>query len=459
MMLRQYVAVFALLVSGLVQAQNTLVPAGVSRYQATAFPDRIVLTPTQTPAHSQFINWRTNHAVVLAELELTEAVDGPGLHQTAVRFEGKTQALQTDNGLAHHHQVLVTGLQPDTLYAYRVRGQHTWSEWLQFRTAHADFVPFQFIYFGDAQNALKSHFSRVARAALLQAPNASLMLHAGDLVNSRYGILDNEWGEWFDASGWQARMINQLVTTGNHEYVQLDPASDSRTLVPQFPAQFSVPGNGPAPLQDTVFYVDYQGVRFISLNSTEALMNEAMARLQAEWLEQVLQQNQARWTVVTYHHPMFSVSKGRDNERLRHYWQPLFARYGVDLVLQGHDHVYGRNVSEGKNAQQAGTVYLVSVAGPKMYLVSDDAKRQMQPVAEDTQLFQVISVEENQLHYQALTATGRLYDAFSLLRQADGSKVLQPGSSLVAPRFCENPDQATREAGRCWQGDAFGAGE
>lgn len=461
------------------QAQgNTLVPAGVSRYQSTVFPDRIILLPTATPALSQRVNWRTTTLVHQAAAgdksppllaEITPAGDGPGLHLQAKRFSATSRQVQTDNGFSAHHQLTFTDLQPDTLYAYRVQGLGTWSEWLQFRTAKAEFAPFRAIYFGDAQNSLKSHFSRVARAALLKAPDAALMIHAGDLVNSRYGVLDNEWGEWFDATGWQAGMVNQLIAAGNHEYLKLneDTPQEKRVLAPQFNlqfgAQFGAASNGPEPLRDTVYFTDYQGVRFIVLNSTEALENEAMAKLQAQWLEQVLSKNPQRWTVVSYHHPMFSVSQGRDNPRLRQYWQPLFEKYGVDLALQGHDHVYGRQTAPdlkntGIKSEQAGTVYLVSVAGPKMYLVADGARRSMQKVAEDTQLFQLLDFQDDVLRYQSFTVSGQLYDSFALQRQPDGSKQLleTDANKLLPARRCGNPDAARKAEKKCWQGDDFG---
>jgi hypothetical protein len=62
-----------------------------------------------------------------------------------------------------------------------------------------------------------------------------------------------------------------------------------------------------------------------------------------------------------------------------------------------------------------GTVYVVSVSGPKMYDITKDdfAVR----VAEDTQLYQIISIENDILQYRAYTATGQLYDAFTLQKQ------------------------------------------
>ena len=62
--------------------------------------------------------------------------------------------------------------------------------------------------------------------------------------------------------------------------------------------------------------------------------------------------------------------------------------------------------------QEIGTVYVVSVSGPKMYGITKGnyAKR----VAENTQLYQIIHVDDKNLQFEAYEATGQLYDAFTL---------------------------------------------
>jgi hypothetical protein len=74
--------------------------------------------------------------------------------------------------------------------------------------------------------------------------------------------------------------------------------------------------------------------------------------------------------------------------------------------------VSGTNVRSGK----AGTVYVVSVSGPKMYKI--DRKPNMTRVAQDTQLYQVIRIDGDRLSYQSRTARGVLYDAFELRKRA-----------------------------------------
>jgi 3',5'-cyclic AMP phosphodiesterase CpdA len=181
---------------------------------------------------------------------------------------------------------------------------------------------------------------------------------------------------------------------------------------------FTLPQNGPKGLEETAYWFDYQGVRFVSLNSNKEYF------VQAEWLNRVLSDNPQKWTILTFHHPLFSSKEGRDNPLLRAAWQPVFDLHKVDLVLQGHDHTYARtgllrdqNVPTGLAARspQAGTVYVVSVSGPKQY---DLGRRPfMHRAAEDTQLYQIISIDGDELKYEARTAIGELYDGFTLKKR------------------------------------------
>jgi 3',5'-cyclic AMP phosphodiesterase CpdA len=292
-----------------------------------------------------------------------------------------------------------------------------WTEWFQFMTASEKPAPFSFIYFGDAQNDIRAHWSRVIREAHSDAPKARFIVHAGDLVNS--GNRDAEWGEWFGAGGWLNAMVPSVPTPGNHEYPRVDENEDRRELSRHWRPQYMLPDNGPEGLEETVYWLDYQGTRIISMNSNEQLER------QVEWLDSVLSDNPNTWTVIAFHHPVFSTARGRDNPEVRKLWKPLFDKYNVDLVLQGHDHTYarfgpevGENLPSGVNvqSQEAGTVYVVSVSGPKMYNV--DRRPAMRRAAEDTQLYQIISVDGPTLRYEARTAIGELYDAFRLEKRA-----------------------------------------
>lgn len=376
-------------------------------HRPTAIPDRIILTWQGDPAHSQAVTWRTDTSVLKAIAQLAPGDAGPYFAKVAQNFPAETTALTSDLGSAHYHSANFTGLKPSAQYAYRVGDGVNWSEWIHFRTASETPEPFSFIYFGDAQNDIKSLWSRVIRGAYSDAPKARFIVHAGDLINT--ANRDAEWGEWFNAGGWVNAMVPSIPTPGNHEYGR--GADGGRALSRHWRPQFALPTNGPEGLEETCYYLDYQGVRLISLNS-----NERQAE-QVKWLDSLLANNPNRWTIVTFHHPVFSTAKGRDNKEVRELWKPLFDKYRVDLVLQGHDHTYGRsNLRTGVNARAPeGTVYVVSVSGPKMY----NLERQpwMERAAEDTQLYQILHVQGDTLKYEARTATGDLYDAFDLKKR------------------------------------------
>ncbi|MDQ8180848.1 fibronectin type III domain-containing protein [Pelagicoccus sp. SDUM812005] len=475
----------------------------------TPIPERVVLTWNDDPATTQAVTWRTDTSVLEAVAEIAVA-NANGRALRPERVKATTELFESDINEARYHSVTFRSLEPDTLYTYRVGDGENWSEYFHFRTASATAEPFTFIYFGDAQNELKTHWSRVFREAFRDAPRAAFTLHAGDLINE--DAWDAEWGEWHGAPAWVNGTIPVIATPGNHEYFRANqgPAherfwnakdgtaldlevvveetktadgaelyratarragrqvaylefndDDEITLVgegmealtgygadellgteidkaplrdrrqdrgtPQVSThwrpQFSFPLQGaPEGLEETCYYIDYQGVRFISLDSNRSREE------QVPWLKSVLEDNPNRWTILTFHHPIFSPASDRDNRELRELWKPVLDAYRVDLVLNGHDHTYARTGKLGEvnveniptGYQQAydpevGTVYVVSVSGPKMYPVTKGsfAKR----VAEDTQLYQIISVEGDELSYKAYTATGRLYDAFSLKKR------------------------------------------
>ena len=419
---------------------------------ASPDPDRIVLTWSGNPAHTQAVSWRTDNSVVVGYAEIALADPSSRFDLKAKRFQAATQSRdigQHDQNVSvviHFHSVVFEGLSPDTLYAYRVGdGGELWSEWLQFRTASTRNEPVEFLYFGDAQNAVLSHWSRIMRAAFQKAPNADFSIHAGDLINRAHR--DQEWAEWFKAGGWIHAMIPSIVVPGNHEYDELTDAEQEKRLSLQWGPQFELPRYEDLPdsLEETVYYIDYQGVRIVALNSNREI------EAQTKWLDKVLSRNPNRWTVLTFHHPIFSSGDGRDNTLNRDSWKPIIEKHDVDLVLQGHDHTYARGhvpirMMDTDSDSEIGPVYVNSVSGPKMYEFMEGGWDVYRPEgvildrrAENTQFFQVIGIEGTSLVYKAYMANGELYDAFELRKEKDGSRSLRDwASDLSEERLFEN---------------------
>jgi hypothetical protein len=388
--------------------------------------ERIILTWKENPATSQAVTWRTDSALKTAVAEIAVADSSPDFEKQAQTFQATSTEFQTGEQNVYYHFVNFTNLIPDTLYAYRVGNGTYWSEWFQFRTANNQPEPFSFIYFGDAQNQIRSLWSRAIRSAILESPRSRFMIHAGDLVN--HGDSDHEWGEWFDAAGWLFAMIPSMPAAGNHEY--RNKKTSAKRLSPYWRPQFMLPENGIEELFETVYYIDYQGVRIVVLNSNRK------AEKQAQWLEKILEQNPNNWTVIAFHHPVHASVYGPDQNKHGKIWKPIFEKYNVDLVLQGHEHIYARGFSQENNSKKAaGPLYITSVSGPKMYELQ--SRRWMDRVGENMQLFQVISVSRNILYYRAITVTGELYDAFNLLKEENGKKMFieRVPSDLPERRF------------------------
>ena len=385
-------------------------------------PDRIILTFHGDPATARAFTWRTDKSIAKAVAQIAEPTANSKFAASAVTKTASTEPFDLGKYkgnaslIVNYHSVVFKNLEPDTRYAYRVGdGDKHWSEWIQFRTAKTGYASTQFVYFGDAQNDVLAHWSRVIRMAYETAPKASFAIHAGDLINRAHR--DHEWAQWFKAGGFIHGQWTAMPAVGNHEF-QAVAKDEARKLSIQWRPQFTLPVEKQLPpsLGETVYTVDYQGVRFVVLNSNEQLES------QTQYLEAKLKGSQARWNIIVCHHSVFSPAKGRNFQFARDHWKPLLDKYGVDLVLNGHDHTYARGhvpvrTTEGKSRDDLGTVYVTSVSGPKQYKL--DAA-QMKTYARDgyrpdktgeqTQFFQVVTIDGDALTYVAYTALGEEYD-------------------------------------------------
>ncbi len=391
----------------------------------SATPDRIILNLTATPETSIGVNWRTDTTITKGEVQIALATDGTQFLKNVRTIYANSEYLkvkyqQEPEVQAYYHSAVIENLEPGGLYVYRVGYDKQWSEWFQFRMPSKDpNRPISFLYFGDAQNDVKSLWSRVIREAYKTMPEVNFMLHAGDLINRHDH--DVEWGEWFYAGSYIHSTVPSVMTPGNHEY-------GKGKLSPQWRPQFTLPTNGPKGLEETCYEVNYSDLKVISLNAEEIDESEHYATAQAKWLDSVLTHNPRKWTAITLHYPFYSTKPNRDNIELRKRFKPIIDKHKVDIVLQGHDHAYGRGIVsnsvkvQGNKNQSSGTVYVVSVSGPKMYDVSDDPW--MSRKASNTQLFQLLTVKGDILSYKAFTATGELYDAFELKKQPNKANLL-----------------------------------
>jgi 3',5'-cyclic AMP phosphodiesterase CpdA len=393
-------------------------------------PSRIVLTLSGDPARTEAVTWRTDTLVSAPQAQIAPVTGRPEVVESARTIAAKgqlvTPSADTDKKAAHY-SVRFQDLEPATRYNYRVGDGANWSEWNTFQTASTRPEPFRFLYVGDAQNDIRSLWSRTIRTAYAAVPDARFIVHAGDLVAD--GFDDNLWAEWCDAMGFIGGTVPSLPVPGNHDLHRApgspEPENPLRAADP-FGWHFALPMNGPEGLQGQSYCVDYQGVRLISLDvnvftgkvgAADSFKAKLAAR-QLAWLEKLLQQNPNRWTVVFQHQPVYPIARDREPSNVSTLLLPVYDKYPVDLVLAGHDHAYGRThkLRGGKvvPADQPGTVYAVSVSGPKMYALTVAKPELMAKTLAGTQLFQVIGIDGDQLHFEARSVDGGTIDSFDL---------------------------------------------
>ncbi|MBE0679897.1 MAG: metallophosphoesterase family protein [Bacteroidales bacterium] len=411
----------------MVLAANSAAQERISGFRPSSEPDRIILTITGDPSTTMAVTWRTDTTVNESVTQLSHNLPTIFLADSSSVVTGTFVDVEGDGVIGRFHSVNFTSLRPGTTYAYRVGSGTDASEWFTFTTASAAPDPYTFLFFGDSQMGTNSLYSRVIRQAYRSVPGARLMIFPGDLVDGGSGskLQDDEWGEWHAADGFINAEIPVMPTPGNHEYY--NPADRSRRELNRYwRPGFTLPENGPAGLEETSYTIDYQGVRFIVLNSDIMLRSEEFAGKQALWVEDLLKNNPCKWTIMTFHHPLFSTSARRDNKVVRELLKPLIDKYRVDLVLNGHDHTYARGSvmpdGEVKRSKRAGTVYVVSVSGSKQY--QQDAEPWWDIGLINTQMWQAITVDGNELEYRAYDASGALVDQFILKKKNNGNTII-----------------------------------
>ncbi|HWJ27741.1 MAG TPA: metallophosphoesterase, partial [Flavisolibacter sp.] len=266
---------------------------------------------------------------------------------------------ETDGKDTTNHEVRVTGLKADTKYYYRFgsstqvlqAGQDNY-----FTTAPPVTTKrkIRVAAFGDCGSISSTVQQAVLKAYLnYTASNpAELMLLLGD--NAYEDGTDSEYSSNFFKryDGSILKNHNLFPVPGNHDY-HLVPLT-SRTS-PYF-NNFSLPTAGECggvPSGSESYYsYNWGNIHFIALDSygEESDNTHLYDTLgpQMTWLKKDLAANTNRWTIAYWHHPPFS--KGTHNSdtesdltKIRQKVIRILERYGVDIILCGHSHVYERS--------------------------------------------------------------------------------------------------------------------
>lgn len=146
---------------------------------------------------------------------------------------------------------------------------------------------------------------------------------------------------------------------------------------------------------------------FYSLNSNY------MDKKQLEWLESELAKDPSDWKICFFHHPPYSSGgKHGSDKQLREVVEPLFVKYGVNVVIAGHEHFYERI------KPQKGIYYFISGAGGKLREGDVKDNSPLTEKAYDADMsFMLAEIVKNQLYFQVISRTGQTVDSGILVNQ------------------------------------------
>src|ERR1700752_655924 len=175
-------------------------------------------------------------------------------------------------------------------------------------------------------------------------------------------------------------------------------------------------GNHDLPLQVNYTNFNMNGKEYYRFKKGNvafyALNSNYMDKKQVEWLESELSKDTSEWKVCFFHHPPYSSAKAHGSDsQLREVVEPIFIKYGVNVVLTGHDHVYERI------KPQKGIYYFVSGAGGKLRTGDVKDRSLLTEKSYDRDLhFMLFEVAGDQMYFQAISRTGETIDSGTITR-------------------------------------------
>lgn len=298
----------------------------------------------------------------------------PGESAVAYGPEGTTDQTATGTADANNiHRVRITGLQPETVYSYRVQAGAETAE-STFKTAPGTDRPITFAVLGDSRRWGDS-WEKTAMAEHLLRWNPEFIVNNGDLVLN--GHQKELWPEHFKRFESISQRMWLVTARGNHEGSQIfDPDND------WFAKYHELPGAG-----EPYAAFDWGNTHFV-------LISYEQTPGAVKFLDEHMPSVNKKYRVVAQHFPVycsgyFSPDDNRKELGDRQ-MKPLadaLSRYNVDLDIAGHTHIYERMFAlrDGVRNDRDGCTYIVNggdIGGnfPEAFTaVSDDRETMEQP--------------------------------------------------------------------------------
>lgn len=356
-------------VKTIVQQSLRLTEAAAAHYELTDSVDamniRQVITADSTT--SRTIMWQSalteDDAVVEYRIQGTEDV------QTV---QATSEKFTDDDKTTCIHTALLTDLQPNKTYEYRVGYDKKRSNWQTLKTAAGS--DFKALIFPDSQSSDYNVWKQTEEPAWQAHQDAAFFINMGDLVDN--GQDSYQWNAWFDVVEDMVSTIPVAPVMGNHETY----TKNWKMRMPEaYTHLFALPGNGSDQYKNQFYSFDYGDVHFVVLNTQDKELADFEPNLLADeqvWFKEDMAKTTKKWKVVLMHKDPLQYSfNNRPEPRPEGFdpegeaWMPLFDQYGVDVVLSAHLHTF-RDRGHIKNFQRdpSGPLYIITgVAGNVRY--------------------------------------------------------------------------------------------
>lgn len=329
-------------------------------------------------SRSVLIAWRTAHST-LESVEVEQALN------SAMR---EPSAIQTfsDQAPTSHHAITIDHLSPNRTYEYRIlEARVPVTGWVSFKTFPEGNTPFSFAVLGDSGTASRAQ-KEVAAQMLKSRPD--LVIHTGDVIYD--GKTDDDYDKkFFSIYGSLLEHVPVFPSLGNH-----DTAWDNGD---PFLENFYLPQNSPG--KGEYYSFNCANAHFVALDSDRSVR---FGSPQYQWLAQDLKESFEPVKIVYFHYPLYSSGFHGSFQRLREVLAPLFLRYHVCLVFNGHDHDYERS-----KAIHGITYVVTGGGGAALYPPGEES---WTAVSAAIHHFVLGKVNGRRVHLEAINASGEIFD-------------------------------------------------
>ncbi|RKQ90409.1 calcineurin-like phosphoesterase family protein [Solirubrobacter pauli] len=347
--------------------------------QAPATTSSIVLG-VGAQANQRVVSWYTSaNTAQSVQVAPTSTLSGGEFPAGATTFTATITA-NTVNGGFNGHAVL-SGLQENTAYSYRVGSEGAWSATYTFKTQTFG-GGFDFLFYGDPQIGSSGNVGKdgagwedTLKVSTAANPDAELLVSGGDQVET--ANTESQWDAFLKSD--VLRQYPWAATIGNHDVG--GKAYDQHFWTPNTDRSAAFYNGDANTRSGGDYWYVYKDVLFIHLNSNAYANGSDPAHVKYVTDTVNAHGGEARYTVLVFHHAIYSPASHAndgDNKQRRLDFPTAFSNLGVDLVLAGHDHSYSRsyalkNGQKANAAEQPGAASVVTGPGGVIYVTGNSA--------------------------------------------------------------------------------------